>query len=72
MRKQVVRIHPEETVAVAARVLGHNNVGAMPVCAAEEELCDMISLGDLARKEEGDIDTGEVLTQISSHLSDRK
>ena len=32
MTKQVVRINPEESVAVAARTLTHYNIGALPVC----------------------------------------
>lgn len=136
MSKQVVRIHPEETVTVAARMLEHYNIGALPVCgndgrvcgvvtdrdivtrclAAQKQpdntavkdvmtskvivgrpdmqaniaaalmgreqirrlpvmengrLCGMVSLGDLAVKEESSIDAGEALTGISSHLSSR-
>ena len=137
MTKQVVRIQPEETIAVAARMLEHNNIGAMPVCAGDGKLCGMItdrdivirclaagkspqttsvrevmtsriyvarpdmdaalaaglmgreqirrlpvmengrlcgmiSLGDLAIKEESGIDAGDALTEISSHLSSRE
>ena len=32
MSKTVVRIHPEESVAVAARALAHYNIGILPVC----------------------------------------
>ena len=136
MSNQVVRIHPEETVTVAARMLEHYNIGALPVCgndgrvcgmvtdrdivtrclAAQKwpdntavkdvmtskvivgrpdmqaniaaalmgreqirrlpvmengRLCGMVSLGDLAVKEESSIDAGEALTGISSHLSSR-
>ena len=137
MTKQVVRIQPEETIAVAARMLEHNNIGAMPVCTGEGKLCGMItdrdivtrclaagkspqttsvrevmtfrvyvarpdmdaaivaglmgkeqirrlpvmengrlcgmvSLGDLAVKEESSVEAGEALTEISSHLSSRE
>lgn len=137
MTNPVIRIHPEETVAVAARMLEHYNIGAMPVCgsdgricglltdrdivtrclAAERspttttvkdvmtsrvivgrpdmeaalaaglmgreqirrlpvmengKLCGMVSLGDLAIKEESSIEAGDALTEISSHLSSRK
>ncbi len=136
MTNPVVRIHPEETVAVAARMLEHNNIGAMPVCGSDGrlcglvtdrdivtrclaagrsptntsvreimtgkvyvarpdmevsmvaglmgreqirrlpvmengKLCGMVSLGDLARKEESSIEAGDALTEISSHLSSR-
>ena len=137
MTNQVVRIHPEETVAVAARMLEHNNIGSIPVCGSDGRLCGvltdrdivtrclaagkapqttsvrevmtskvyvgrpdmevsmaaglmgreqirrlpvmengrlcgMVSLGDLARKEESSIEAGDALTEISSHLSSRE
>ena len=137
MSGPVVRIHPEETVSVAARMLEHNNIGALPVCGTDGrlcgmltdrdivirclaagkqpqttsvrevmtakiyvgrpdmevslaaglmgreqirrlpvmdkgKLCGMVSLGDLARKEESSIDAGDALTGISSQLSARE
>ena len=137
MTNPVVRVHPEETVAVAARMLEHNNIGAMPVCGSDGrlygmltdrdivtrclaagkapertsvrevmtgkvyvarpdmdasmaaglmgkeqvrrlpvmengKLCGMISLGDLARKEESSAEAGDALTEISSYLSCRE
>ena len=136
MSKQVVRIHPEESVAVAARTLTHYNIGILPVCgndgrlcglvtdrdivtrclaagrSAENtavgdvmtrkiiaarpdmdasiaaslmgskqirrlpvmengRLCGMVSLGDLAGKEESSAEAGDALTEISSNLSSR-
>ena len=32
MSDSVVRIHPEESVSVAARALARYNIGALPVC----------------------------------------
>ena len=137
MTSPVIRIHPEETVSVAARMLQHYNIGAIPVCntdgrlcglitdrdivtrclAADRapanttvgdvmtasvitakpdmdtalaaglmgreqirrlpvvekgKLCGMVSLGDLALKEETSLDASDALTEISSHLSSRK
>ena len=137
MTSPVVGIHPEETVAVASRMLERNNIGAMPVCnhdgtlcgmlsdrdivvrciaagkapentrvreimtsklyvgrpdmdvalaaglMGKEQvrrlpvmdngtLCGMVSLGDMARKEESSIDARNALTGISSHLSARE
>jgi len=136
MTNPVIRIHPDETVAVAARTLTHYNIGALPVCGndgrvcgvvtdrdivtrclaagrgAEDtavrevmtsgiiaarpdmdtsiaaslmgskqirrlpvmengKLCGMVSLGDLARKEESSMEAGDALTEISSNLSSR-
>ena len=50
MSKQVVRIHPEETVAVAARMLEHNNIGAMPVCGSDGRLCGMVTDRDIVTR----------------------
>lgn len=136
MTNPVIRIHPDESVAVAARTLTHYNIGALPVCGSDGRmcglvtdrdivtrclasgrspsattvrdvmtshvicarpdmdaalaaglmgreqirrlpvtengrLCGMVSLGDLAVKEESSIDAGDALTEISSHLSSR-
>lgn len=135
MTPSVVRIHPEETVDVAARMLTHYNIGALPVCAngklcgmltdrdivtrclaanrqpanttvkqvmteqvtsvrpdmetgvaahlmsrlqirrlpvvEDGKLCGMVSLGDMAIREETAIDAGDVLTDVSSNLSMR-
>lgn len=136
MTNPVIRIHPDESVAVAARTLAHYNIGALPVCGSDGRmcglvtdrdivtrclasgrspsvttvrdvmtshvvtarpdmdtaqaaglmgsrqirrlpvlengrLCGMVSLGDLAVKEETSVDAGDALTEISSHLSSR-
>lgn len=47
MSDTVVRIHPEETVAVAARMLEHNNIGALPVCGSDGRLCGVVTDRDL-------------------------
>ena len=137
MANQVVRIHPEESVAVAARTLTHYNIGILPVTGSDGRLCGlvtdrdivtrclaagktpqnttvgeimtgkvyvarpdmevslvaglmgreqirrlpvmengtlcgMISLGDLARKEESCMEAGDALTEISGQLSSRE
>ena len=136
MSTPVIRIHPEETVSVAARMLERSNIGALPVCGSDGrmcgmvtdrdivvrclasgrspsstsvreimttgvvsatpdmdvslaaglmgsrqirrlpvtengKLCGMLSLGDLALKEESSIEAGDALTEISDHLSSR-
>ena len=136
MVSPVIRIHPDESVAVAARTLARYNIGALPVCGNDGrmcglitdrdivtrclasghspssitvrdvmttsvvagrpdmdtataaglmgreqirrlpvmengKLCGMVSLGDLALKEETSIEAGDALTEISSHLSSR-
>ena len=134
MSNPVIRIHPDESVAVAARTLNRYNIGALPVCGSDGrvcglitdrdivtrclaagrspastavrdvmtskvisarpdmeanlaaglmgreqirrlpvmengKLCGMVSLGDLAMKDETSIDAGDALTEISSNLS---
>ncbi len=49
MTEHVVAIHPEETVAVAARTLAHYNVGALPVCR-EGTLCGVVTDRDLVTR----------------------
>lgn len=136
MTNPVIRIHPDESVSVAARTLEHYNIGALPVCGSDGnvcgmvtdrdlvtrclaagrspastpvrdvmstgvvsvhpdmdtwtaaslmgreqirrlpvmengKLCGMVSLGDLAMKEETSIDASDALADISSNLSSR-
>lgn len=136
MTNPVIRIHPDESVSVAARTLANYNIGALPVCGSDGRvcglvtdrdivtrclasgrsptsttvrevmsagvvsarpdmdavlaaslmgreqirrlpvvengrLCGMVSLGDLALKEESSIEAGDALTEISGHLSSR-
>lgn len=47
MSSGVIRIHPEECVAVAARQLAHHNIGAMPVCGNDGRLLGMVTDRDL-------------------------
>ena len=137
MTNPVIRIHPDESVAVAARTLSRYNIGALPVCGSDGKvcglvtdrdivtrclapgrspgatsvrevmtanvivgkpdmdaalaaglmgraqirrlpvmengrLCGMVSLADLARREESSIDAGDALSEISSGLSSRE
>ena len=50
MTNQVVRIHPEETVSVASRMMEHNNIGAMPVCGSDGRLCGMVTDRDIVTR----------------------
>lgn len=136
MTQSLVKIHPEESVAVAARMLTRHNIGALPVCGSDGKLCGvvtdrdlvircmaserpaeqmrvrevmtgrvisaapdmeigaaahlmgreqvrrlpvvengrlcgMVSLGDLASREESSIDAGDALSDISTNVSKR-
>ena len=47
MTRQVIRIHPEEPVEVAARTLAQYNIGVLPVCGRNGELYGMVTDRDL-------------------------
>lgn len=47
MSTEVLRIHPEATVAFAARQLAGNNIGALPVCGNDGRLVGMVTDRDL-------------------------
>lgn len=47
MKSPVVRIHPEESVAVAARTLAQYNIGILPVCEDSGKLCGLVTDRDL-------------------------
>ena len=50
MTQPVIRIHPDETVAVAARTLTHYNIGILPVCGADGRLCGLVTDRDLVTR----------------------
>ena len=50
MNGPVIRIHPEESVAVAARMLEHYNIGILPVCANDGHLCGLVTDRDLVTR----------------------
>lgn len=50
MTRSPVKIHPEESVAVAARLLARHNIGALPVCKENGELCGVVTDRDLVTR----------------------
>ena len=50
MTDHVVRIHPEESVAVAARTLAQFNIGALPVCGSDGKLCGVVTDRDIVTR----------------------
>ena len=50
MTPSVVRIHPEESVAVAARTLTRYNIGILPVCGSDGHLCGLVTDRDLVTR----------------------
>ena len=72
MTKQVLTVHPEERVAVAARVMARNNIGSLPVCDAQGKICGVVTDRDLVvrcmaadgagKMKVRDVMTGNVIT----------
>jgi len=50
MTNQVIQISPEESVAVAARTLARYNIGALPVCGSNGQLCGVVTDRDLVTR----------------------
>ena len=50
MTNRVVKIHPEESVSVAARTLQHYNIGVLPVCGYDGTLCGVVTDRDLVTR----------------------
>ena len=50
MTNTVVRIHPDETVAVAARMLTHYNIGILPVCGNDGRVVGLLTDRDLVTR----------------------
>ena len=50
MTSPVIRIHPDESVAVAARTLEHYNIGMLPVCGNDGRLCGLVTDRDLVTR----------------------
>ena len=47
MSRRIIAISPEETVAVAARLLSQHNIGALPVCSRDGRLRGMVTDRDI-------------------------
>ena len=71
MTSQVVSARPDMDASLAAGLMGREQIRRLPVIE-NGNLCGMVSLGDLALKEESSIEAGDALTEISGHLSSRE
>lgn len=70
MTEQVTAVQPNMETGVAAHLMGRLQVRRLPV-VSEGKLCGMVSLGDMAVREETAIDAGDVLADVSSNFSQR-
>lgn len=50
MTNPVIRIHPEESVSVAARMLKQYNIGSLPVCGGDGRLWGLVTDRDLVTR----------------------
>lgn len=50
MSRNVIKVHPQENVAVAARLLANHNIGVLPVCDREGEVCGIVTDRDLVTR----------------------
>lgn len=71
MTSQVLSVKPDMEVGVAAHLMGREQVRRLPV-TENGKLCGMISLGDLASREESIMDAADALNDITSNISDRR
>ena len=70
MTEQVTAVSPDMQTGVAAHLMGRLQVRRLPV-VEQGNLCGMVSLGDMAIREETVLDAGDVLADVSSNISDR-
>ena len=70
MTEQVTAVRPDMETGAAAHLMGRLQIRRLPV-VENGKLCGMVSLGDMAVREETVMDAGDVLADVSSNLSDR-
>lgn len=70
MTEQVTAVRPDMETGVAAHLMGRLQIRRLPV-VEDGKLCGMVSLGDMAVREETVIDAGDVLADVSSNFSTR-
>ena len=70
MTEQVTSVRPDVDTGVAAHLMGRLQIRRLPV-VENGQLCGMVSLGDMAVREETVIDAGDALADVSSNISQR-
>ena len=66
----VISASPDMEVGVAAHLMGRQQVRRLPV-TENGRLCGMVSLGDLAAREDSVMDAADALMDITNNVSDR-
>lgn len=67
MTEQVTTVKPDMDAGVAAHLMGRLQIRRLPV-VDNGKLCGMVSLGDMAIREETVLDAGDALADVSSNL----
>ena len=70
MTSQVIAAKPEMDAAAAAQLMGQRQIRRLPVME-NGRLCGMVTIGDLARREESAPDATDALADITSNVSER-
>ena len=70
MTSQVTSVKPDMDVGVAAHLMGRQQIRRLPV-TENGKLCGMVTLGDMAAREDSVMDAADALTDIKSNISDR-
>ena len=70
MTGQVRFVAPDMEAGVAAHLMGREQIRRLPV-VENGKLCGMVSLGDLACREESVMDAADALSDITGNISDR-
>ena len=70
MTANLISAEPTMDVGAAAHLMGRKQVRRLPVIE-NGKLCGMVSLGDIACREETGYDAADALSDISSNLSQR-
>ena len=70
MTYQVTSVKPDMDLGVAAHLMGRQQIRRLPV-TENGRLCGMVSLGDLANKEDSIMDAADALMDITSNISER-
>ncbi len=68
MTNRLTSVTPDTDVAMAARIMAKHQVRRLPVLE-NGKLCGMVSLKDLAVREESAMDAADALTDISSNTT---
>ena len=68
MTGRVLSVSPETEIGTAAQLMAREQVRRLPVIR-EGKLCGMVSLGDIASREDTVYDAGDALSDISKNLS---